>query len=66
MTADEIKATRERLGDTHAEFAQRFGVARTTIIKWEKDGLPTQGPGRYHIDRVLRRLVKKQGVAATS
>lgn len=56
MTGTEIKALRERLGEDHATFAQRFGVARTTIYHWEQRGTPAQGPGRYHVERVLLRM----------
>ena len=37
VTAKQIRTTRERMGETHKQFARRFGVARTTIYNWENE-----------------------------
>jgi transcriptional regulator with XRE-family HTH domain len=51
-----VKALRERLGETHGDFAKRFGVARPTIIHWETKGPPVIGPGRHHIERIMGEI----------
>jgi DNA-binding transcriptional regulator YiaG len=35
MTGDEVRAARQRLGLTQAQFAERLGVARMTVVRWE-------------------------------
>jgi transcriptional regulator with XRE-family HTH domain len=35
MTAEELKALRARIGLTQEELAQKLGVARNTITRWE-------------------------------
>ena len=51
-----VKALRTQLGESHGDFAKRFGVARPTIIHWETKGPPVIGPGRHHIERILAEL----------
>lgn len=65
MTPQLIRATRKRLGETPAQFAKRFGVARTTIVHWEKVGPPKTGPGRHHIETVMAGIGQKHGKKAT-
>lgn len=36
MKPDKIRAIRERLGLTQAQFAYKIGVTVTTISRWEK------------------------------
>jgi len=35
MTAEEVRAARRKLGFTQAEFAERVGVQRNTVWRWE-------------------------------
>lgn len=35
MTPDKIRTIREKLRDTQAEFAERLGVAQSTVACWE-------------------------------
>jgi DNA-binding transcriptional regulator YiaG len=35
MTRKEVRDAREKLGLTQAEFAERVGVARNTVVRWE-------------------------------
>ncbi len=35
MTPKDIKRLRERLGMTQEQFAERLGVARETVARWE-------------------------------
>jgi DNA-binding XRE family transcriptional regulator len=58
MTGAEIKALRERLGETQVEFARRFGVTRQAIFNWEQRGTPTKAPGAIMWMTSFRRLCK--------
>jgi DNA-binding transcriptional regulator YiaG len=64
MTAKQLKAMRDRLGESQEAFARRFGVARTTLLRWETDGPPTFGPTSAHIASVLADLSIKLAQAA--
>ena len=35
MNAEEVRAARRKLGFTQAEFAERVGVQRNTVWRWE-------------------------------
>jgi len=61
MKGTDIKALRDRRGETQAQFAQHFGVSRTTIIKWEADGPPNMGPARKLLELVMAKLGGKNG-----
>jgi DNA-binding XRE family transcriptional regulator len=56
MDAASLKTLREDRGESQEQFARHFGVGRTTVILWETKGTPEQGPGRFHIERVLAEL----------
>ena len=56
VTANLIKLTRKRLGESHRKFAKRFGVTRTTILNWEHGRLPEYEPTLAHIERVIGEL----------
>jgi len=40
MTPTEFRDARERLFDTQAAAAARFGVRRETVVMWERKGPP--------------------------
>lgn len=52
-TKDLIKTGRERLGMTHAQFADAVGVSRGAVQQWEKG---TTAPKRSHQKRVADAL----------
>ncbi len=54
LTPDEIRAIRERLGPTQAEFARLTSIGEATISRWERGRLL---PNRA-MDRYLRLLDK--------
>jgi DNA-binding transcriptional regulator YiaG len=62
MSPDEIRATRERLGLTQTEAAQRLGVSENTWARWERGELGIH-PAR---ERDLERLGKGGQPAAGS
>jgi DNA-binding transcriptional regulator YiaG len=53
VTAKQIRITRERMGESHGKFAKRFGVARTTILNWEKRGPPRTSYAQHFITEKL-------------
>lgn len=56
MTPTQVRRLRKSLNEKPHEFARRFGVARTTILSWERKGTPKIGAGRHHIETVLAEL----------
>jgi DNA-binding transcriptional regulator YiaG len=56
VTAKQIRITRERLGESHGKFAKRFGVARTTILNWEKSGPPRTSYAQHFITEKLATM----------
>jgi transcriptional regulator with XRE-family HTH domain len=50
MTTEELKTLRDRLGLTQGELAEKLGVARNTITRWEM--------GIRHIPEPVARLVR--------
>ncbi len=49
----DLKAIRLDRGENQEEFAKHFGVAQTTIHRWETDGIPARGPARMVIERFV-------------
>ena len=39
LTADQVVAVRKALGETQAEFSDRFYRSRYSILRWEQDGV---------------------------
>jgi transcriptional regulator with XRE-family HTH domain len=56
ITADDLKAARKAMGETHEAFSRRFGVDRSTYSGWEKGGPPKEGTAPLLIERVLAEL----------
>jgi len=50
VTAEELKTIRDQLGLTQGELAEKLGVARNTITRWEM--------GIRHIPEPVARLVR--------
>lgn len=49
----DVAALRERLQWTQAQFAERFGVDRSTVSRWES-GSPVKGPARRMLEDLDR------------
>ena len=56
VTADTIKQSRQRVGESQADFAKRFGVDQSTIHRWETQGPPRNGTASLIIKRVISEL----------
>jgi DNA-binding transcriptional regulator YiaG len=64
VTAADIRVARARIDETQEQFAARFGVHRSTLAGWEKDGPPDEGAARALINRVLAELAVQASEAA--
>lgn len=60
ITPDQIKKARQRLGESQATFAKRFGVDQSTLHRWETEGLPGRGPSQVAVEHVLNDISEKQ------
>ena len=58
MGSIDLKAIRERLGETQTEFGKRFGVKQPTIHRWENGELPDSGPARLLVDQFVNDMAK--------
>ena len=56
ITAADIRAVRARLDETQQQFGARFGVDRSTIAGWEKNGIPEEGTARVLAHRIFMEL----------
>jgi len=57
-TSKELKACRERMGESQDQFARRFNVTRPTYAHWEWFGCPIMGTAPRVIDIVMQQLEK--------
>ena len=55
-TGEQIKAARELLGETQAQFGARFRVDQSTIHRWETRGVPDRGPAQMLVENLLSDL----------
>ena len=58
MTGEEVRAARQKLGLTQVEFAERVGVARNTVVRWEA-GMLTVGSTAAILIRLLAQQAPK-------
>ena len=57
MIGQEVRRIREALGLSQRRFAERLGVHKVTVAKWETDAQGVRGPAE--------RLIRLLGEAAT-
>jgi transcriptional regulator with XRE-family HTH domain len=50
-----LRKTREKLSESQAEFAKRFGVNQATISRWEESG-PSGGPAKIAVEQILHDI----------
>lgn len=60
----DIKRARQRLGESQAAFAKRFGVNQSTLQRWETGGVTESGTARIAIEYVLAELACSSSQAA--
>lgn len=60
ISGEQVKAARERIGESQTAFARRFGVDQATVHRWENRGVP-DGTAQIAVQRVLQEL---KGAAA--
>jgi DNA-binding transcriptional regulator YiaG len=58
ITPEMLKSARDRLKESQAAFAARFGVDQSTVHRWETDGVPSRGAAAKAIERVLEELAE--------
>lgn len=58
--AREMKALREKRGETQAEFAEHLQIGRTTMTTWETCGIPRHKQIRLFVEMVLKSLPAKR------
>ncbi|WP_448031515.1 helix-turn-helix domain-containing protein [Bradyrhizobium liaoningense] len=58
MDAQVIREAREKVGESQAAFAERFGVDQATVHRWETLGPPKRGAGRKALERELSAIEK--------
>jgi len=58
MTGQDVRRIRETLGLSQRRFAERLGVHKVTVAKWETDAQGMRGPAE--------RLIRLLGEAAKS
>jgi transcriptional regulator with XRE-family HTH domain len=56
VTKTQVKRTREKLGESQAEYAKHFKVNQSTIHRWETGKLPIEGIVEIGVEAVLARL----------
>jgi putative transcriptional regulator len=63
----DVKALRERLDLSQAQFAKRFGFALKTVQDWEQHRRKPVGPARVLLNMIARdpRRVERLAAAAT-
>lgn len=63
MDGSLIREAREKVGETQAVFADRFGVDQATVHRWETQGPPKRGAGRRALERELS-AIEREGAAS--
>lgn len=58
ITGELIREARERLGESQAKFAKRFGVVQSVVSRWESFGIPSNGSSKALVKRVLADIDK--------
>lgn len=56
ITGDDIRAARDKLGESQTAFGNRLGVSQPTIHRWETSGVAVRGIARVAIERLFKDL----------
>lgn len=60
ISGGHLKAERERLGESQAQFGERFGVDQSTVHRWESSGIPARGTTQIAVEKILSELPTTQ------
>lgn len=60
MTAKEIVDLRQNLGIGVQEFAEKIGVSRMTVFRWEQGQATPSGLAQQALERLAKQAVKKR------
>ena len=60
FTAERIKALRNRLGLTQAEFGDRLGISQKAVSSWEIHGLPRRYAAAIKLLKLERKAARRQ------
>jgi len=63
-TGGEIKALRERLGESQKAFAERFGLDQSAISLWEAGNTSPRGPSAKILDQIAASAPEPSEAAA--
>lgn len=56
ITGEQIKAARERIGESQEAFSRRLRIDQATLSRWETKGVPDRGPASIAVEAVLAEL----------
>lgn len=56
VTARDVRRARQKLDESQAKFAKRFGVNQSTVDRWEEDGPPEKGPAAILLSQLLSEV----------
>jgi transcriptional regulator with XRE-family HTH domain len=56
LLGETLRKARERIGESQAEFAKRFGVAQPVLSRWETGQARPAAAVRILIGRILEEL----------
>jgi transcriptional regulator with XRE-family HTH domain len=56
----DLPALRKKLNLTQADLAKAAGVDVSTVWRWENDGVPSRGPARAFLDRLVEDARKAE------
>ena len=65
QTDIDLRAVREKIGDSQADFGARLGVNQSTVHRWETRGLPKHGTARNAVEKVVAELKPEVGDATS-
>ena len=59
MTPEEIKSLRQSLDLSQEKFAQKIGVHKITVSRWECGKITPRGLAQKALERLANRVAKK-------
>lgn len=66
LRSKDVIKTRERLKESQAAFATRFGVNQSTVHRWEEGNPPQKGPASILLKSLMAQLDRETAAANQS